>query len=92
MMLKKLEPKRRNERKENNEIYNSSQNSTIKGDKGYNMGSYAEFGFNTEISSNLKFFIGLNYYSDLLQSGYTNKTKINNQINLTLGLNVFKKQ
>jgi hypothetical protein len=56
------------------------------------MGSYAEFGFNTEISSNLKFFIGLNYYSDLLQSGYTNKTKINNQINLTLGLNVFKKQ
>ncbi len=55
----------------NNEIYKSSQNSTIKGDKGYNMGLMRNCGFNTEISSNLKFFIGLNYYSDLLQSGYT---------------------
>ena len=72
-------------------IENFAESIETKGENGYNLGGFAEFGYRTTIKENLDFYIGLEFYSDLLQSGYTNKTIINNQINLIIGIDVFKK-
>lgn len=78
-----------NKYKINEKVENFQDGEVLKEEKGYHLGSYAEFGYSAKVSEKLHFFIGVNYYSDLLQSGYKNDNKVTNQANLVLGINVF---
>lgn len=74
-----------------NKVKTYQNEEAIETERGYNLMNYAELGYATKFHNRAMFFVGLNYGEDILQSGYKNKTMINNMFSISMGLNIFSK-
>lgn len=74
-------------------IENVALNEEVMDNKGFHLGGLVEVGYRAKVVSNLDFFVGMNYRDDLLQAGYDNgnKEKIQNNVNIFIGFEIFKK-